>query len=145
MKTDGMSESLTKGIQRISGTRNTLRKPVNILTFDVETSGLGTYSQVRSLAASQLQVTGGSVTSAKINPIFSAHFKVGEMESLSMSVKGGSPKKLGTGVFDIERAAERGAVGDLFDLATESGRKSAVQQYKKFFQNAIDADFVART
>jgi len=109
------------------------------MTFDVETSGLGIYDQVRSLAASTIQVQhNGEVTNLADG--FGAHFLTPQMQQYKMrDPSSGNITRLGTGVYGIEKAD-----GDsLADLTTKEGRIAAVEDYKKFFRQALEADYVA--
>lgn len=113
-------------------------RPVKILTFDVETSGLGIYDQVRSLAASTMEIQhGGTITHNADG--FSTHFLTPQMEQYGMRGSSGRTTRLGTGVYEIEKKA-----GDtMADLTTAQGRREAVDIYKKFFRQATQADIVA--
>lgn len=119
-------------------TRGTARKPVKIMTFDVETSGLGVYDQVRSLAASTMQVDHLGTVSHTADG-FSTHFITPQMQQYTMKGSTGGTTRLGTGVYQMEKQ-----VGDMaYDLTTAQGRKEAAAMYKKFFQQAVQADIVA--
>lgn len=72
-------------------------RPVRILTFDVETSGLGIYDQVRSLAASAMEVDSSSKTSPfTIREKLNAHFTTPEMGRYTMRDPSGRMTKLST-------------------------------------------------
>lgn len=130
------SKSITSGggiFSRLSPT-----SPVKVLTFDVETSGLGIYDQVRSLAASSMEIQHGGVVRHQADG-FSTHFITPQMEQYTMGGQSGAKTRLGTGVYNVEKQP-----GDFVaDLTTEQGRREAAKQYKKFFQQAVEADYVA--
>jgi len=128
----------TEKSKSLSKTGSIFKANTKILTFDVETSGLGVYDQVRSLAASTMEVQNGGVIRHNADG-FSTHFITPQMEQYSMGGTSGSTTRLGTAVYREEKAA-----GDLVaDLTTAQGRREAVSIYKKFFKQATEADIIA--
>ena len=113
-------------------------KKVKVFTFDVETSGLGVFDQVRSLAASTMEIQHGSTVS-HLPDGFSSHFITPQMQQYSVGGTGGRITRLGTAVYQEEKR-----MGDLAaDLTTSQGRTEAVSIYKKFLKQATEADIIA--
>jgi hypothetical protein len=77
-------------------------KPISIFTFDVETSGLGIFDQVRSLAASTMTINDGGVVRHTADG-FSTHFITPQMQQLTMSGSDGKLQRFGTAIYQIER------------------------------------------
>lgn len=77
-------------------------KAINIFTFDVETSGLGTYDQVRSLAASTMTIENNGVVRHTADG-FSTHFITPQMQQISMGGMGGKNQRFGTAVYEVEK------------------------------------------
>jgi len=114
-------------------------RSLKVFTFDVETTGLGVYDQVRSLAGSTMMVqeSGGPVRQIA-DQGFSAHFLTPQMEQFNV----GSPttrNSLGKMVVGLERGSP---AEELFDLNTAQGRAEAIDGYKKFMKQALEADIV---
>jgi hypothetical protein len=119
-------------------------KPVKIFTFDVETSGLGIYDQVRSLAASTMTLEDGKFNRNNADG-FSTHFLTPQMQQYTMRDASGKTSRLGSFVYGIESLKDKdGTMLDtLVDLNTTQGRMQAVDQYKDFLRRATDADIIA--
>jgi len=113
-----------------------------IMTLDTETSGLGPLSEVRSLAATEIQF--GNMPGAGVNdPVFSAHFSTREMQMITVPEAGGGTTNLAKAAFNYERTVDTfGASLDMKDLLTPEGRLGAVEQYKNVFRKMADNDFL---
>lgn len=157
------SSKIAAQISRGEGVFAKSNKALKIFTFDVETTGLGMYDQVRSLAGSTMLVDEGSrvrISASELNDLvrrgrlsreaadnllenngeFSTHFVTPQMERYTMrNPDTGLTSRLGTGV----AALEKGAADIVSDLSTLEGRRQAVSQYKKFLKQATEADLVA--
>lgn len=133
-----ISESISKGTGIFKVAQG---KKLNVLTFDVETSGLGIYDQVRSLAASTMEIQHGSVVTHGADG-FSTHFITPQMQQYSMGGTSGSRTRLGTAVYELERN-KNNLAENLIDLTTREGQQKAIENYKSFFRKAINADMVA--
>jgi hypothetical protein len=110
-----------------------------VLTLDTETSGLGAFSEVRSLAATEMEV--GRFGAGNSNPVLSAHFSTREMQMITVPEAGGGTTNLAKAAFDYEGSIDALPV-NLRDLLTPEGRLAAVDDYKNIFRSMVDNDFV---
>lgn len=132
------ADKLSTQISAGQGLFKKTKRPTKIFTFDVETSGLGVYDQVRSLAASTMVVENGKVVSHNADG-FSTHFITPQMQQYTMRGADEKTVRLGTGVIQMEART-----GDIVsDLTTLEGRRQAAQRYKDFMRQAVEADMVA--
>ena len=116
---------------------------VRIITMDTETSGLGLYSQVRSLAASSLEINPGG--SYGMMSLFDAHFNTAEMASVQIATGSGVGEGLGGFIAKQESKVARESFGILStesNLLTEQGRRQASQVYHDIFKQVGEHDLM---
>ena len=146
--TSGLPSSIT--LENMGKSRQLLAdiiasgRNARVVTVDTETSGLGAFSEVRSLATTEMEISRsatGGFQSGSSNPIMSAHFSTKEMQMITVPESGGGTRSLAQATYDMETALETSPRG-LRDLLTPEGRLAAVDDYKNIFRNMIDNDFI---
>lgn len=115
-------------------------KKATALFVDTETSGLGLRDMVRSLTASLMEI--GETGAVQIDPlqsVINAHILTSPMQRHIVTEADGTVKRFGQKVIELETAS---GGGEVFDTADAVGRQKLAQMYKKFFQTAVEADYV---
>jgi hypothetical protein len=143
--TSGLPSSTT--LQNMGRTREILDDIVSsgrnakIITLDTETSGLGAFSEVRSLAGTEMEITGRGVGGVQ-TPVFSAHFSTREMQMITVPKAGGGSTNLAEAAFKYESSVDTFAGSlEMRDLLTPEGRLGAVDDYKNIFRKITENDF----
>ena len=121
---------------------------VKIQTLDTETSGLGGFSEVRSIAATEMEIsspgTSGRLISGTSNPVASAHFSTREMQMITIEQNStGLRTSLAEAAFETEKGVDSfsGSL-KMRDLLTPEGRLAAVDDYKNIFRGMANNDFI---
>ena len=143
--TSGLPTSTT--LQNMGKTRQLLSDVIasgrnaKIITLDTETSGLGAFSEVRSLAGTEMEV--GRLPGARVQtPAFSAHFSTREMQMITVPKAGGGTTNLAEAAFKYESSVDTFAGSlDMRNLLTPEGRLGAVEDYKNIFRRVTQNDF----
>jgi hypothetical protein len=92
--------------------RPTVGGQIKVFTFDVETSGLGTFDKIRSFAASSMTITNDSkkgVQYKMFGNIIDQHFVTPEMQEYTLGRPGAQPRGLGQAAYEIEQIPNKSA------------------------------------
>lgn len=121
------------------------RRAVKLFIKDTETTGIGSFSQIRSYGAVSADLyEDGFMGEAKIAASY--HMSAPDMSEVTMHGRPGTPKTLADLAFREESSmAAELALGrreELMDLTTVEGRRAAATAYKDILRQALDHDYI---